>query len=129
MIEAFVLHAMLLAKFSELLRVSTRGVFVHDIHDPDPELFHTHPWDGVSFIFGEYEEELFGEAPKRRRFVNFVSAHHPHRVTLPKGRVWSLFIHGPRKNRWSVRRREGMVTDVEPWRGTEGRKSYAKEAA
>ena len=104
------------------------GAFLHYVHHDDPDLFHTHPWDGISFIFGSYDEERMGETPARRRFFNVIRAHRPHRVTLPRGPVFTLFIHGRRKNRWSVRARDGRVVDIEPWRGVGGRTSYGAES-
>lgn len=100
--------------------------FLHEIHhDEDRDVFHSHPWDGLSFIFGAYLEERFGEHPRTRRFFNVIRAHRPHRVSLPHGPVWSVFVHGKRRNRWSVRHRDGRVLDIEPWRHIGGRTSYS----
>lgn len=102
------------------------GLFAHHIHhDEDADIFHSHPWDGISLIFGSYTEERFGEPPRRRRFFNFIKAPRHHRVTLPNGPVWSLFLHFRRYNRWEVKHRDGRILDVEPWRDVGGRTSYS----
>lgn len=109
-----------------LLQAFGYGVFLHHMHhDEELDVFHSHPWDGVSFILGSYLEERYGEAPMFCRFLNVIRAERFHRVSLPDGPVWSLFIHGRRKNRWAVKHRSGKVLDVEPWRGVGGRTSYA----
>ena len=103
------------------------GLFVHHIHhDELPDVFHSHPWSGVSFILGSYLEERFGEAPHLRRFFNAIRAERFHRVSLPNGPVWTVFVHGrrPEWHRWSVKHRDGRVIDTEPWRGVGGRKLY-----
>lgn len=104
------------------------GLFVHRMHhDEQPDVFHSHPWDGVSLILGTYLEERFGGTPTFRRFFNIIRARRFHRVTLPYGPVWSIFVHGRRCNRWAVKNRTGEILDVEPWRGVGGRTSYAPE--
>jgi hypothetical protein len=130
-----------LLRLSETMRVSRRdnlnryyvwqgfgfGLFIHYIHhDEEPDVFHSHPWDGISFLFGSYLEERFGEAPILRRFLNVIHATRHHRVSLPNGPVWSVFVHGRRResHRWSVKNRAGVIFDIEPWRGVGGRRSY-----
>lgn len=111
-----------------LLQAFGFGLFAHRIHhDETPDVFHSHPWDGVSLIFGSYLEERLGETPKTRWGFNVVRARRFHRISLPRGPVWSLFLHGRRYNRWAVCDREGKVLDVEPWRGVGGRTSYSPE--
>lgn len=84
------------------------GVKVHHIHGEDP--FHTHPWWGLSLIAGTYEEDV-GDGWSRRWFVNFVGPHRRHRV---RGKVWTLFIHGPRVNEnWE------WDGEAKPWRGAD----------
>ncbi len=108
------------------------GLFVHHMHhDEEPDVFHSHPWDGISLILGSYLEERFGEMPKTRTLFNVIRATRFHRVSLPDGPVWSIFVHGrrPRDHRWAVMHRSGKVLDVEPWRGVGGRTAYAPEVA
>lgn len=107
-----------------LLQVLGFGLFLHRIHHDEPDSFHSHPWDGVSLILGAYLEERMGETPRVRRGWNVICATRFHRVTLPHGPVWTLFLHGRRYNRWAVKARSGVVLDVEPWRGVGGRGSY-----
>ena len=102
------------------------GIFLHRIHhDETVDIFHSHPWDGWSLIFGGYLEERFREPPRFRWLFNTIRASRFHRVSLPRGPVWSLFVHGRRKNRWAVKHRDGRILDVEPWRGVGGRTAYA----
>lgn len=104
------------------------GVFLHYIHDNEPEnSFHNHPWNGVSFIFGSYLEQYLDRKPTVRRFFNFIKASRHHRVTLPHGPVWTLFIHGRRCNKWSVVDEKVKLINEEPWRGIGGQTSYVEK--
>lgn len=120
-----------------LLKLFGFGVFIHYIHDDeDKDVYHNHPWSGLSIIFGSYKEErwkklrgtinIFKLIKKKCRLFNWIKAEEHHRVELPNGPVWTLFIHGRRKNQWSVINKQGEIIDVEPWRGIGGRTSYGK---
>lgn len=114
------------------------GAFLHNIHDSDPKgIFHTHPWPGLSIIFGNYIEERLlpgepGMPPKlvrRRRWgFNFVAAKTPHRVEVfcP---TWTLFIHLPKTNKWKIFDRFGQVQTEAPWEGEAGHKNYSEAIA
>lgn len=109
-----------------LLQAFGLGIFLHRIHhDEEIDVFHSHPWDGISLILGSYLEERLGKAPRLRRWFNVVRASRHHRVTLPNGPVWTVFFHLRRYNKWEVKHRDGRVLDVEPWRDVGGRTSYA----
>lgn len=98
-------------------------VKVHWIRS-EPDEWHTHPWNGVSFILGYYWEqkaEVTWESlssgqthagPWRKVWwFNRIGAHLPHRT---KGNTLTLFIHGPRINEdwyWG--------TEKAPWRGVQ----------
>lgn len=121
-----------------LVKLFGLGAFLHHIHDSDPEgLYHSHPWNGVSIIFGSYLEERrgpyhgkrFGCAVfrRRRRWINFVSAKSHHRVIVSKP-VWTLFIHLRKSNKWSIIDESGSAVE-QPWEGSKGYKSYAKVMA
>ncbi len=108
-----------------LFKVFGYGVFVHYIHhDEERNVYHTHPWNAISFILGSYTEERLEIGVRTVRFLNVINAVVPHRVVLPNGPVWSLVIHGPRYNKWGVFNGNGKALDVEPWRGVGGRTSY-----
>lgn len=112
-----------------IVKLAGFAVFVHHIHHDDPpDVMHSHPWPWLSIILGSYDEERFGEPVRRRRLFNFIRAGDPHRVTLPNGPVWTILIHGRRRCPWAVIDRDGVVIDVEPWRGVENpdRTSYVK---
>ncbi len=94
------------------LRYSTAGpaltryyllprIKLHYIHSSDTK-FHTHPWNGFSLIFGQYDElyVAHGDKPlmlERRRFFNRIQADRPHQVLIIKP-VWTLFFHGKKIN-------------------------------
>lgn len=110
-----------------LLQMFGIGVFIHKLHKSETkDVFHTHPWDGVSFILGSYNEQEIGQPIKRKSFFNFVKATTPHRIEVNDKPVWTLFIHGQKYNKWKVFDKSGKVLDTEPWTDTENlqRKSY-----
>lgn len=119
-----------------LFKLFGAGAFLHNIHDSDPKaIFHTHPWPGLSIIFGNYVEERLLPNPnpmlwpildRRRRWgFNFVAAKTPHRVEVfcP---TWTLFIHLPKTNQWKIFDRFGQVQTEAPWEGAEGHKNYSE---
>ena len=85
----------------------------------DDEDWHTHPWNGISIIFGSYWEYRDGNAfPSRRWLFNRVFAHRPHKVSIDKP-VWTLFIHGKRINEnWKY----GEA--VQPWNNKDDAHHY-----
>lgn len=106
------------------------GVFLHKIHANDPaHIYHNHPWNGFSIIFGRYLEEFFDEAGLfwQRTGFNFVNAKRHHRVEIAEP-VWTLFFHGRKSNQWEIIDRRGRRVPA-PWEGAEGQKSYTKAAA
>jgi len=110
-----------------LFRYSTAGpaltryyifprIKLHKIHASDVD-FHTHPWNGISFILGWYYEERDSQPKKLKIFVNRVFAFTPHKVTI-KSPVWTLFFHGNRINeKWNY----GEL--VKPWEGSDQERS------
>lgn len=114
-----------------LLKLFGFAVFLHRIHhDEKPGIFHTHPWNGFSIIFGSYKEQYLTEEGVTRlftrRWFNVVKATIPHRVEVAQP-VWTLFFHGRKCNSWQVIDKTGKVLATEPWEGTNNpeRKSYA----
>jgi hypothetical protein len=109
-----------------LWRTSVFGIFVHRFNRSDePESYHSHPWHGVSLIFGSYQEQCLGSESQKRTWMNLISADVPHRVDIERP-VWTIFIHGPRLQRahpmskevgWGFFDAEGNVTFWNPWRG------------
>lgn len=109
-----------------LLQAFGFGIFLHHAHhDEKVDVYHSHPWNGFSFIFGSYLEEHRGKPKRLRRWFNTIKATRHHRVELPNGPVWTLFFHGRRYNRWEVVDKAGTVLAVEPWRDVGGRTNYA----
>jgi hypothetical protein len=85
------------------------GVFLHCFHLSDLEGLHDHPWDFVTIPLtrGYIEEGLLGEVEARPFRPRFRTAERFHRVRLragDEGRVWTLFIHGPRRRTWGFLR-------------------------
>ena len=111
-----------------LLKLFGFGIFLHRIHDSDPVyLYHSHPWNGWSFILGYYDEVIRGQPGRARRryFFNRIRADQHHRVIADRP-VWTLFFHGRRCNRWSIVDEAGKVVSQEPWRGESGHKDYTR---
>ena len=101
------------------------AMFIHHIHTDEQEnIFHSHPWDGISFIFGFYLEQKLGCKPEKIGFVNLIKATEFHRVSLPYGPVWSVFFHSKRYNTWAVKDHTGKIIAEEPWRKIGGQTSY-----
>lgn len=108
-----------------LLKFCGFGAFLHKIHHSDPEgVYHSHPWNGISFIFGRYWE-CYRDDPviRRRCFFNIVRARRHHR-TIVNRPTWTLFIHGRKCNKWSIVDAAGREAS-EAWEGSEGHKSYS----
>lgn len=101
------------------------GAFFHRIHHSDPPgVFHSHPWNGISFILGKYRENFLDDTRERvRRGINFVSANRHHR-TVVNTPVWTLFVHGRKCNQWSVKDTNTNQTVASPWEGEKGFKDY-----
>lgn len=102
------------------------GLFAHRIHHSDPPgVYHSHPWSGLSIIFGSYRECYKDDSRVRRRWVfNWVSARRHHRTVVDRP-VWTLFFHLRKSNQWSVLDDAGNAV-VAPWKGASGHKSYTK---
>lgn len=107
-----------------LIKLFGFGVFLHRIHHSDPEgVFHSHPWNGVSLILGEYFEQYPKSGMLRRRGFNFIRAVNFHRTVVAKP-VWTVFFHGRKCNKWSVWK-DGRTVQT-PWEGDKGHKSYTQ---
>ncbi len=106
------------------------GIFLHKIHNSDPpEVYHDHPWDGISVIFGSYTEYLKpffedGLYKYNRKFINFIDARNHHRVEVNKP-IWTLFLHGRKYNTWTIKSEDKIIQ--EPWSGENGYKNYNQE--
>ena len=105
------------------------ALFAHHIVKSDAPGFHTHPWDGISILFGTYVETRLKSGPKggsndasRRRLtharwlVNFIAADVPHRIDIERP-LWTLFLHFNRRNAWAIFDEHGNRLATEPWRG------------
>ena len=103
------------------------GIFIHKLHtDETPDVFHTHPWNAISFILGSYKEQKINGGSVKKSFFNFVRAKTPHRIEVGDKPVWTLFFHGRKCNKWGVFNKNCDQIDSEPWDGMENpdRKSF-----
>lgn len=77
---------------------------LHRIHKSDADAHrHTHPWPYLACQLRGlmYEETAEGVYHKRRPgYFRWRSANSLHRLVLPAGEVWSLFLGGPRRSSW-----------------------------
>lgn len=103
------------------------GVFLHRIHGSDPEnVWHSHPWDGLSLILGSYREHVYEtDSWYLRRLFNWVVADKHHRVQLHRGPIWTIFCHLPKRNQWSIIRGGEKVHGH--WEGEQGYKDYEEK--
>jgi hypothetical protein len=70
------------------------ALFLHYLHSSEEkDIYHNHPWNGISFIFGRYKEQIIGQDLKIRRGFRWVSAKKHHRIEVSFGPVWTLFFH------------------------------------
>jgi hypothetical protein len=70
-------------------------------------------------VLGTYLDHRIGVTARRVLGINWCRAGVPHRVTLPRGPVWTLCLHGPRRVKWAVFDEAGRRLEEEPWRGTD----------
>jgi len=114
-----------------LFKLLGYGLFLHKIHHSDPVgLFHTHPWDSISFHLRAYSKLIFDRHTKRlsihrRRWLNYLPAKRFHAVTIGSKPVWTLLFHWPLSNVWSVIDEEGHEV-LNPWEGEGSGRSYSK---
>ena len=102
------------------------GIFLHKIHHSDPQgLYHSHPWNGLSLILGKYVEIKYGDRRREKWLFNLIRGSIHHRVEVSRP-TWTLFIHAPRSNKWSIKDEVGNIVSEEPWRGDKGLKDYGK---
>ena len=111
-----------------VLKILGWAIFIHHhLKSEDEGIYHTHPWDGLSIMFGSYMEQKLGDKLRKKRIFNRVKATTPHRVDLHNGPMWTIFIHQTRYNRWAVFNEAGEKVDEEPWRGVEGERTKYNE--
>lgn len=102
-----------------LLKLWGYGIFLHRLHaSEDKGVFHNHPWNGFSFIFGSYYEEKINSSRVLQRWWNFIRAKEHHRLDIIKP-VWTLFFHGRRCNEWEVLDTNKNEVRKTPWRDVE----------
>lgn len=105
------------------------SVFLHHIRaSDDMSELHNHPFDAVSLVLrGGYYEDRLDErdhATVHRRFVrpftlNVIRARTFHRIDVPKGGAWTLFLRGRRQQSWGffdVASRKFRLWDSDVWR-------------
>lgn len=76
---------------------------LHHIHKSDADdALHNHPWPYLACQLSGlmYEVTLSGLHKRRPGYLRWRSRDSLHRLILPKGSVWSLFLGGPRQSSW-----------------------------
>lgn len=77
---------------------------LHRIHrsDSDPHR-HSHPfsWLGLMLAGFYYEDQPDGVHKRRPGYLRVRSHRSLHKLILPRGEVWTLFLGGPRKSKRS----------------------------
>lgn len=89
------------------------NVYLHEFcKDDDDRALHDHPWPSVSVLIkGSYVEQTFCDDEERvmtntarRRYgwgsIIFRRSTHTHRIELPEGSAWTLFVTGPTLREW-----------------------------
>lgn len=108
------------------------NVYLHCFKRPDDDrALHDHPWPSISIIIrGRYVEvlpdllaaatpySLIYHLPVIRKTRSMLSvvprmATSPHRVELPDGDCWSLFLTGRKVREWGFHCKEGWLHNVE----------------
>jgi len=90
----------------------------HFMRDDDDRALHDHPWWNLSILLkGRYIEHTINagginvRTERRAGQFKFRSAKSAHRIELPDGPCWTLFITGPRIRDCGFHCRHGWV----PW--------------
>lgn len=101
------------------------NIYLHHMrHDDDDRAPHDHPWWSLSLCLDGYIKEyellpkIFDESPQQYR-VNHIrkgdwkwrGKEYAHRLELPEGDAWTLFITGPKLRKWGFHCRLGW----KPW--------------
>lgn len=88
------------------------NIYLHKIvRDDDDRALHDHPWVNLSIILkGCYYEVTPRGRKLRRSWVPILRMPKAaHRLELPDGHCWSLFITGPRVREWGFLCPKGWV--------------------
>ena len=82
-------------------------LYLHRFVTSDGERWvHDHPFAGLAVVLsGGYAEEVLpalGAEPRAflRRWFNWITARKLHRISSVLPNTWTLFIHGPHRNKW-----------------------------
>lgn len=76
---------------------------LHRIHKSDADAhLHNHPWPYLACQLAGvmYETTPRGTYKRRPGYLRWRSMKSLHRLELPRGEVWSLFLGGPRAGSW-----------------------------
>lgn len=94
----------------------------HMLHDDDDRAAHDHPWWSLSLCLKGHIREfelIHGTKPQRYRTNDIYEGDwkwrgtkYAHRLTLPDGEAWTLFITGPNVRTWGFHCPKGWI----PWK-------------
>ena len=105
-----------------LIRAKKFSLLLHRIKENDQiDVFHDHPWNGISLIFGSYWEETLESPLTKKNFYNKIVSTKYHRVELKGKPVWTLFLHGPRLKGWEFFDRKYNLKINMDWTHRNGR--------
>lgn len=85
------------------------NVYLHHMrHDDDDRAAHDHPWWSISLCLKGYilekeyhpESKTYTDNHIRKGNFKYRSSSYAHRLVLPEGDAWTLFITGSRKRDW-----------------------------
>lgn len=100
------------------------NIYLHHMrHDDDDRAAHDHPWWSLSLCLNGHirEYELVQKPPRTATYrINEIYAgdfkwrgtEYAHRLTLPDGDAWTLFITGPNVRTWGFHCPKGWI----PWK-------------
>lgn len=97
------------------------NIYLHNmLHDDDDRAQHDHPWWSVSLCLDGTIKEFYTDPDGNGGGIEIItkgdwkyrSSTYIHRLELPLGEAWTLFITGPRVREWGFHCPKGFV----PWK-------------
>lgn len=92
------------------------NIYLHQmLHDDDDRALHDHPWWSLSLCLRGVIGEVYADGKYhctrmiRRGKIVPRSGRAAHRLTLPEGEAWTLFITGPRFREWGFHCPKGWL--------------------
>ncbi len=109
-----------------LIKTPIFEAMIHQFFLSDEPILHDHPWDSCSIILGGgYSEHVLDRQGRETSYfrhpgyVGVRSRRQCHRVRLQpnsEGKVWTIFITGPRRRQWGFMTPTGWIAAPEYFR-------------